>query len=144
MGSNNLKASATTSASFPSRQLVNTTSSLTGRSPSTSSCPCPPLSPSLTTAASNHPAKLGFLVSFLVDARGGAMKGHRGSGMRLIIPKGNNNNNNLGEGDNSSPLPFVQTLLLFLKILFLSCQYSILISYIWCKCMYIHILVHTL
>lgn len=88
VGSNNLKASATTSASFPSRQLVNTTSGLTGRSPSTSSCPCPPLSPSLTTAASNHPAKLGFLVSFLVDARGGAMKGHRGSGMRLIIPKG--------------------------------------------------------
>ena len=79
----NLKVSATTSASFPSRQLVSTS----GRSPSTSSCPCPPLSP-LTTAASNHPAKLGFLVSFLVDARGGAMKGHRGSGMRLIIPKG--------------------------------------------------------
>ena len=35
------------------------------------------------------PAKLGFLVSFLVDARGGAMKGNRGSGMRLIIPPGN-------------------------------------------------------
>ena len=34
------------------------------------------------------PAKLGFLVSFLVDARGGAMKGNRGSGMRLIIPPG--------------------------------------------------------
>ena len=66
------------------------------------------------------------------------MKGHRGSGMRLIIPKGNNNNFFGGGGDDSSPLPLVQTLLLFLKILFLSCQYSILISYIWCKCMYIH------
>ena len=46
---------------------------------------CPPLSPQRPHPA---PAKLGFLVSFLVDARGGAMKGNRGSGMRLIIPPG--------------------------------------------------------
>jgi hypothetical protein len=66
---------APNSASFPSRQLTYTPGS-----PSTSSCP--PLSPQA------QPAKLGFLVSFLVDARGGAMKGHRGSGLRLIIPQG--------------------------------------------------------
>ena len=30
--------------------------------------------------------KAGFLVSFLVDARGGAMTGHRHWGMRVIIP----------------------------------------------------------
>ena len=36
----------------------------------------------------NMPTQLGFLVSFLVDARGGAMKGNRGSGMRLILPPG--------------------------------------------------------
>ena len=70
---------APNSASFPSRQLV-----YSPESPSTSSCP--PLSPQRPHPA---PAKLGFLVSFLVDARGGAMKGNRGSGMRLIIPPGN-------------------------------------------------------
>lgn len=69
---------APNSASFPSRQLV-----YSPESPSTSSCP--PLSPQRPHPA---PAKLGFLVSFLVDARGGAMKGNRGSGMRLIIPPG--------------------------------------------------------
>lgn len=68
---------APNSASFPSRQLV-----FSPESPSTSSCP--PLSPQIPS----QPAKLGFLVSFLVDARGGAMKGNRGSGMRLIIPPG--------------------------------------------------------
>ena len=31
-------------------------------------------------------SKAGFLVSFLVDARGGAMTGHRHWGMRVIIP----------------------------------------------------------
>ena len=69
---------APNSASFPSRQLV-----YSPESPSTSSCP--PLSPQRPHST---PAKLGFLVSFLVDARGGAMKGNRGSGMRLIIPQG--------------------------------------------------------
>ena len=73
-----LRTSAPHSASFPSRQLVYTPGS-----PSSTSCP--PLSPLNLTS---HPAKLDFLVSFLVDARGGAMKGHRGSGMRLIIPQG--------------------------------------------------------
>ena len=34
------------------------------------------------------PSKAGFLVSFLVDARGGAMTGHRHWGMRVIIPPG--------------------------------------------------------
>lgn len=68
------------SASFPSRQLV-----FTPQSPSTSSCP----GPSPAGKKKHHPpTKLGFLVSFLVDARGGAMKGNRGSGMRLIIPPG--------------------------------------------------------
>ena len=33
-------------------------------------------------------SKAGFLVSFLVDARGGAMTGHRHWGMRVIIPPG--------------------------------------------------------
>ena len=32
------------------------------------------------------PHQAGFLVSFLVDARGGAMTGHRHWGMRVIIP----------------------------------------------------------
>ena len=34
------------------------------------------------------PSKAGFLVSFLVDARGGAMTGHRHWGMRVVIPPG--------------------------------------------------------
>ncbi|PNF42279.1 Ankyrin-3 [Cryptotermes secundus] len=48
------------------------------------------------TAASNHvpdnvdlyrqPVHVGFLVSFLVDARGGAMRGCRHSGVRVIVP----------------------------------------------------------
>jgi len=33
-------------------------------------------------------SKAGFLVSFLVDARGGAMTGHRHWGMRVVIPPG--------------------------------------------------------
>ena len=33
-------------------------------------------------------SKAGFLVSFLVDARGGAMTGHRHWGMRVILPPG--------------------------------------------------------
>ena len=33
-------------------------------------------------------SRTGFLVSFLVDARGGAMTGHRHWGMRVIIPPG--------------------------------------------------------
>ena len=38
-------------------------------------------------APGNLPSsKAGFLVSFLVDARGGAMTGHRHWGMRVIIP----------------------------------------------------------
>ena len=68
---------APNSASFPSRQFQAYSP---GSPPSSSSCP--PLSPL------HQPAKLGFLVSFLVDARGGAMKGNRGSGLRLIIPQG--------------------------------------------------------
>ncbi|KAL2712742.1 ankyrin-2-like [Vespula squamosa] len=35
---------------------------------------------------SNDALNLGFLVSFLVDARGGAMKGCRHSGVRIIVP----------------------------------------------------------
>ncbi|XP_069685687.1 ankyrin-3-like isoform X5 [Periplaneta americana] len=48
------------------------------------------------TSASNHvpdnvdlyrqPVHVGFLVSFLVDARGGAMRGCRHSGVRVIVP----------------------------------------------------------
>ncbi|XP_018323633.1 ankyrin-3 isoform X2 [Agrilus planipennis] len=33
-----------------------------------------------------HPITVGFLVSFLVDARGGAMRGCRHSGVRVIVP----------------------------------------------------------
>ncbi|CAH1406332.1 unnamed protein product [Nezara viridula] len=33
-----------------------------------------------------HPQQVGFLVSFLVDARGGAMRGCRHSGVRVIVP----------------------------------------------------------
>ncbi|ERL83854.1 hypothetical protein D910_01121 [Dendroctonus ponderosae] len=33
-----------------------------------------------------HPINIGFLVSFLVDARGGAMRGCRHSGVRVIVP----------------------------------------------------------
>ncbi|KAJ8982139.1 hypothetical protein NQ317_011285 [Molorchus minor] len=33
-----------------------------------------------------HPISIGFLVSFLVDARGGAMRGCRHSGVRVIVP----------------------------------------------------------
>ncbi|XP_049858172.1 ankyrin-3-like isoform X8 [Schistocerca gregaria] len=33
-----------------------------------------------------HPVHMGFLVSFLVDARGGAMRGCRHSGVRVIVP----------------------------------------------------------
>nr|CAI5853507.1 unnamed protein product [Callosobruchus analis] len=33
-----------------------------------------------------HPVNIGFLVSFLVDARGGAMRGRRASGVRVIVP----------------------------------------------------------
>ncbi|XP_040583620.1 ankyrin-3 isoform X3 [Lepeophtheirus salmonis] len=74
--------------------------------------PLPPKPSSLTSPASNtsspalkkrplhgssghlgsnygsRPALAEFLVSFLVDARGGAMKGCRGSGLRIIIPPG--------------------------------------------------------
>ncbi|CRK98569.1 CLUMA_CG012166, isoform A [Clunio marinus] len=44
-----------------------------------------------TTATDNvvidrHPQQIGFLVSFLVDARGGAMRGCRHSGVRIIVP----------------------------------------------------------
>lgn len=68
-------AATVTSASFPSRQ-----NAYSPGSPSTSSCP--PMSPP------SRPTRQGFLVSFLVDARGGAMTGSRGSGLRLIIPQG--------------------------------------------------------
>ncbi|XP_056318169.1 ankyrin-2b isoform X2 [Danio aesculapii] len=37
-------------------------------------------------ALSTSPAHSGFLVSFMVDARGGAMRGCRHNGLRLIIP----------------------------------------------------------
>ncbi|KAG8230065.1 hypothetical protein J437_LFUL009649 [Ladona fulva] len=33
-----------------------------------------------------HPVHVGFLVSFMVDARGGAMRGCRHSGVRVIVP----------------------------------------------------------
>ncbi|XP_059488563.1 ankyrin-2 isoform X4 [Neocloeon triangulifer] len=33
-----------------------------------------------------HPVSVGFLVSFMVDARGGAMRGCRHSGVRVIVP----------------------------------------------------------
>ncbi|XP_016971908.1 ankyrin-3 [Drosophila rhopaloa] len=33
-----------------------------------------------------HQVHLGFLVSFLVDARGGSMRGYRHSGVRIIVP----------------------------------------------------------
>ena len=36
--------------------------------------------------ADNKPTKAEFLVSFLVDARGGAMTGSRSSGLRIVIP----------------------------------------------------------
>ncbi len=37
---------------------------------------------------SSPPKRAGFLVSFVVDSRGSAMTGCRGSGIRLIIPPG--------------------------------------------------------
>merc|ERR1719400_1367150 len=40
------------------------------------------------TQGSLPSSKAGFLVSFLVDARGGAMTGHRHWGMRVVIPPG--------------------------------------------------------
>ena len=39
-------------------------------------------------AVDRHPVYSGFLVSFMVDARGGAMRGCRHSGVRIIIPPG--------------------------------------------------------
>ena len=48
----------------------------------------PVAAPRKAVTPNASPAKIGFLVSFLVDARGGAMKGNRGSGLRLIIPPG--------------------------------------------------------
>lgn len=42
----------------------------------------------MSSPKNTMPTQMGFLVSFLVDARGGAMQGNRGSGMRLIIPPG--------------------------------------------------------
>ncbi len=45
-----------------------------------------PSSPS--SALASPPRKAGFLVSFVVDSRGSAMTGCRGSGLRLIIPPG--------------------------------------------------------
>ena len=62
----------------------------------------PPMAPSVSSAkkglysadcvrpspGSLPSSKAGFLVSFLVDARGGAMTGHRHWGMRVIIPPG--------------------------------------------------------
>ena len=71
----NQPKTTTTSLSFPSKSLE-----YSPESPSTTSCP--------TMSPKTMPTQMGFLVSFLVDARGGAMKGNRGSGMRLIIPPG--------------------------------------------------------
>ncbi len=34
------------------------------------------------------PIRGDFLVSFVIDSRGGAMKGTRGSGLRILIPPG--------------------------------------------------------
>merc|ERR1712142_274370 len=39
-------------------------------------------------AMDRHPIYSGFLVSFMVDARGGAMRGCRHSGVRIIVPAG--------------------------------------------------------
>ena len=75
--SNNSKPKTSTSLSFPNSKSV----AYSPESPSTTSCPT--MSPKNTM-----PTQMGFLVSFLVDARGGAMQGNRGSGMRLIIPPG--------------------------------------------------------
>jgi len=47
--------------------------------------PEPMIKPTQGTLPSS---KAGFLVSFLVDARGGAMTGHRHWGMRVVIPPG--------------------------------------------------------
>lgn len=50
-----------------------------------------PGSPTSITSSSSSaapPVKAGFLVSFVVDSRGSAMTGCRGSGLRLIIPPG--------------------------------------------------------
>ncbi len=43
---------------------------------------------SASSSTSSPPRKAGFLVSFVVDSRGSAMTGCRGSGIRLIIPPG--------------------------------------------------------
>ncbi len=48
----------------------------------------PPLPPPSLSPLSSPPKKAGFLVSFVVDSRGSAMTGCRGSGIRLIIPPG--------------------------------------------------------
>ena len=61
--------------------MTNTTvspSSISMQHVTSSTCSPPP----------PQPQKFAFLVSFMVDARGGAMTGGRGSGLRLIIPQG--------------------------------------------------------
>ena len=45
-----------------------------------------PSSPAMSDMRSDKPQKMDFLVSFLVDARGGSMTGSRRSGVRLVIP----------------------------------------------------------
>ena len=45
-----------------------------------------PASPGDQVIKDDKPQKMDFLVSFLVDARGGSMTGSRRSGVRVVIP----------------------------------------------------------
>ncbi len=50
--------------------------------------PAAPTSPTSSSFSDVSPVKGAFLVSFVVDSRGGAMTGCRGSGLRVLIPPG--------------------------------------------------------
>ncbi|XP_038641622.1 ankyrin-1-like [Scyliorhinus canicula] len=77
-------------ATTPAPEMFDSTDSLDGPSNSTA---LPGLSTSSPAVEASHnitpvanPIRGGFLVSFMVDARGGSMRGSRHNGMRVIIP----------------------------------------------------------
>ncbi|XP_041065918.1 ankyrin-1-like isoform X2 [Carcharodon carcharias] len=76
--------------SSPASEKYDSTSSLDSPIDSTV---LPGMSPSSPAVETTHnitpvakPVRAGFLVSFMVDARGGSMRGSRHNGMRVIIP----------------------------------------------------------
>ncbi|GCB76807.1 hypothetical protein scyTo_0017508, partial [Scyliorhinus torazame] len=77
-------------ATIPAPERFGSTDSLDGPSDNTAppglstSSPAVETSHNITPAA--NPIRGGFLVSFMVDARGGSMRGSRHNGMRVIIP----------------------------------------------------------